>query len=131
MPDVVFTKENLLERNQLKAGWRKLKVTAVQVKPGTSNPETITNHIHLTVTEGPDAGTPIKAFFNEETQMGRLVDFVRCFTGGTVEVGKKYSLDSTIGREVHGYCEYDIKTGFNTIRDFKPAQKGGATSAQV
>jgi hypothetical protein len=60
--------------------------------------------------------------------MGRLADFIRCFTGGNVDAGKKYKLEDTVGRSVMGYAEYDVATGFNVIKDFKPA---GATGAKA
>jgi hypothetical protein len=122
MPEVSFTQENLLERKQLSAGWRKLKVKSVTEKPGTSDPESITWPTVFVVDEGSDLGVPVNHWFTEK-QMGRLAEFIKCFIpNGAVEPGKKYTLDSTVGRHVMGYVEYDIKTGFNSIKDFKPAK---------
>src|SRR6266403_2228550 len=120
MPEVSFTKENLLERKQLKAGWRKLKVKSVDEKPGVNDPDSITWPTVFIVDEGDDTGVPVNHWFTEK-QMGRLSEFIRCFTGGTVDPNKKYKLEDTVGRYVMGYVEYDIKTGFNSIKDFKPA----------
>ena len=130
MPEVSFTKEDLLQRKQLKAGWRKLKVKSVTEAPGKNDPDSITWPTVFVIEEGEDAGVPIQHWFTEK-QMGRLSEFVLCFTGGQVDPGKKYSLDSLVGRSVLGYAEYDIKTGFNTIKDFKPvnSSKGGTTNA--
>jgi len=122
MPEVQFTKENLLERKQLKAGWRKLKVKSVDEKPGVNDPDSITWPTVFIVDDGEDIGVPINHWFTEK-QMGRLSEFIKCFTGGKVEEGKTYSLESTIGRHVMGYVEYDIKSGFNSIKDFKPVLK--------
>lgn len=121
MPEVSFTKENLLERRQLKAGWRKLKVKSVDEKPGVNDPDSITWPTVFIIDEGDDLGTPVNHWFTEK-QMGRLSEFIKCFVA-SVETGKKYKLEDTVGRTVMGYVEYDIKTGFNTIKDFKPASK--------
>jgi len=128
MPEVSFTKENLLERKQLKAGWRILKVKSVSEKPGVNDPESTTWPTVFIVEEGEDAGVPVNHWFTEK-QMGRLAEFIKCFTAGQVDTNKKYKLEDTVNRLVKGYVEYDIKTGFNTIRDFQPAGKGGSTNA--
>jgi hypothetical protein len=75
------------------------------------------------VDEGEDLGVPVNHWFTEK-QMGRLSEFVMCFTGGAVDPNKKYKLEDTVGRLVLGYVEYDIKSGFNIIKDFKPISKG-------
>lgn len=122
MPSVSFTKENLLERKQLKAGWRKLLVKSVDEKPGSNDPDSITWPTTFIVDEGEDAGVPINHWFSEKA-MGRLSEYLRCFVpSGQLETGKEYKLESTVGRHVMGYAEYDAKTGFNSIRDFKPVQ---------
>lgn len=121
MPKITFTKENLLERKQLKAGWRKLKVKSVDEKPGINDPDSITWPTVFVVDEGEDAGVPINHWFTEK-QMGRLAEYLKCFTGGQMTEGKEYDLEQTVGRFVLGYAEYDIKSGFNSIKDFKPVQ---------
>jgi hypothetical protein len=124
MPKIRFTKENLLERKQLKAGWRKLKVKEISDDtPGKNDPDSITWPATFIVDGGDDDGVPIKHWFTEK-QMGRLSEYIQCFTAGSVDLNKDYELKDTVGRSVMGYCEYDIKQGFNTIRDFKPVQKG-------
>ena len=121
MPTINFTKENLLERKQLKAGWRKLKVKSIDEGPGKNDPDSIVWPVIFIVDEGDDLGTPVNHWFTEK-QMGRLSEFVACFTGGKIEPGKDYSLEQTIGKHVMGYVEYDIKSGFNSIKDFKPVK---------
>lgn len=121
MPEVSFTKENLLERNQLSAGWRRLKVKEVNEGPGKSDPTSTVYPITFIVEEGPDSGTPINHWFTEK-QMGRMSDFIKCFVD-KVEIGKKYELSSTVGRSVMGYCQYDTGTGFNVIKDFQAVKK--------
>lgn len=129
MPKVRFTKENLLERKQLKAGWRILKVKSIDEKPGVADPESTTYPTQFVVQEGEDAGVPINVWFSEKS-MGRLSEFLQCFTGGSVDVDKDYEMSSIVGRLVQGYCEYEIKTGFNVIRDFRPhAQAAGQKGA--
>jgi hypothetical protein len=126
VPEIQFTHENLLERKQLKAGWRKLKVKSVSEGPGKNDPESIVWPVVFIIDEGEDLGVPVNHWFTEK-QMGRLAEFIRCFTGGDVDVNKKYKLEDVIGRLIQGYVEYDIKTGFNSIKDFKPA--GGKKDA--
>lgn len=122
MPAVSFTKENLLERNQLKAGWRKLKVKETTEAQGKNDPDSITWPTVFVVDEGADLGVPVNHWFTEK-QMGRLAEYLKCFIpNGKVEEGKKYELSDTIGKHVMGYVEYDIKTGFNSIKDFKPVK---------
>lgn len=128
MPEVSFTKENLLERKQLKAGWRELVVKSVGEGPGKNDPDSTVWPFVFTIDEGEDLGVPVNHWFTEK-QMGRLSEFINCFTGGAVDVNKKYKLEDTVGRHVIGYVEYDIKNGFNTIKDFKPSKKGAKTSA--
>jgi hypothetical protein len=126
MPEVKFTKENLLERTQLSPGWRLLKVKEMEEGPGKSDPtSTVWSYIFI-VHAGPEVGVPIRHWFSEKA-MGRLVDFVKCFTGGKVEEGKSYDLNSTVNRLVEGYVQYDLQQGFNVIKDFRPAP----ASAQV
>jgi hypothetical protein len=123
MPEVTFTQEDLLSRKQLKAGWRKLKVKSVTEGPGKSDPESTVWPIVFIVDEGEDLGTPVNHWFTEK-QMGRLAEFIKCFvTGGDVKTGQSYKLESTVGKHVMGYVEYDIKSGFNSIKDFKPVGK--------
>jgi hypothetical protein len=129
MPGITFTKENLLERKQLKAGWRVLKVKSVTEKPGTADPESTTYPVTFIVESGEDIGAPVNHWFTEK-QLGRLAEFIKCFVSGDVQVGKTYELSDTVGKMVQGYVEYDIKTGFNTIKDFKPAGKTTSGVAQ-
>ena len=122
MPEIQFTKENLLERKQHKAGWRELKVKSVSEGPGKNDPDSTVWPIIFIIDDGEDLGVPVNHWFTEK-QMGRLSEFIACFTGGQVDVTKKYKLEDTIGRNIQGYVEYDIKTGFNSIKDFKPSKK--------
>lgn len=117
MPEVTFTKENLLERKQLKAGWRRLRVKEVSEAKGKNDPDSITWPVVFIVEDGPDQGVPINHWFTEK-QMGRLSEFIKCFIKGEVQTGKAYLLEDTLGKTVRGYCEYDIKSGFNVIKDF-------------
>lgn len=121
MPEVQFTKENLLERKQLKAGWRELRVKETTEAPGKNDPESTTWPCVFIVDEGEDAGVPIQHWFTEK-QMGRLAEFIKCFVS-SIKEGQSYKLEDTVGRHVRGYVEYDIKTGFNSIKDFQPSAK--------
>lgn len=119
MPNVRFTRENLLERKQLKAGWRVLKVKSIEEKPGKNDPDSITWPTAFIVDSGEDMGVPINHWFTEK-QMGRLSEFVKCFAGGDVKTDLDYDLNQVVGQLVQGYVEYDLQSGFNTIKDFKP-----------
>lgn len=123
MPEVSFTKENLLERKQITFAWRKLKVKSVTEKPGTKDPDSTTWPTVFVVEDGPDVGVPINHWFTEK-QMGRLAEYMKCFMTGDPVPGKKYLLEDTVGRQVIGYCGYDTESGFNVIKDFRSAQSG-------
>ena len=120
MPEMSFSEENLLERKQLKAGWRVLKVKSTSEATGKKDPESTTWPTIFVIDEGEDLGVPVTHWFTEK-QMGRLAEFIKCFIpNGKVEANKSYKLDDTVGRRVKGYVEYDIKSGFNVIKDFQP-----------
>ena len=122
MPKIRFSEEDLLERNQLSAGWRKLKVKSVSEGVGKKDPTSTVWECVFVVSDGSkDNGTPIRHWFSEKA-MGRVVDFIKAFTGGKAEKDKEYELDDTVGREVMGYCKYDVDQKWNTIEDFKPVQ---------
>lgn len=90
---------------------------------GKNDPDSITWPTVFIIEEpAEDLGVPVNHWFTEK-QMGRLSEFIRCFTGGAVDPNKKYKLEDTVGRYIMGYIEYDIKTGFNSIKDFKPVTK--------
>jgi len=123
--NVRFSQEDLLGGKELKPGLRKLKVKSVSEAPGSKDPESTTYPIKLVVEEGPDAGVPINHWFSEK-QMFRLVEFLKCFTGGVADVNKEYTLDDVVGKSVMAQCGYDIKTGFNSISAFSPVKKSQA-----
>lgn len=122
MPKVRFTKENLLERKALKPAWRRLKVKSVKEGPGKSDPDSTVYPIVFVIEEGDDAGVPINHWFTEK-QMGRLAEFLACFMSGSPSTDKDYEIESVVGQSVLGYCENDIKTGFNVITEFRPVNK--------
>ena len=130
MPEIQFTKENLLERKQLKSGWRELKVKSVSEGPGKNDPDSTVWPIIFIIDDGEDLGVPVNHWFTEK-QMGRLSEFIACFTNGQVDVNKKYKLEDTIGRNIQGYVEYDIKTGFNSIKGFQTLKKGGEKCLRI
>lgn len=119
MPKVSFTKEDVLQRNQLDVGW--YKVVAKEVNQETAKDGVSTNWVtKFIVVGGPSDGVPMRHWFNEKA-MGRVVDYVKCFITETdIEMGKEYELDDTIDRPVMAYCYYDQKMKFNVIEDFRP-----------
>lgn len=122
MPEVRFTKENLLERKQLSPGWRNLLVKSIEEGPGKNDPSSIVYACKFVIDDGPEKGVPINHWFSEKA-MGRIVDFVKCFVpaGTEVEEGKSYELNQTVGKKVGGYCKYNMSQGFNVIEDWRPA----------
>lgn len=125
MPEIKFTQEDLLERTQLAPAWRTLICKSVEEGPGKQDPTSITYPCVFVVDSGTDIGVPIRHWFSEKA-MGRMVDYIKCFTGGKIEVGKVYELGQTIGQRVEGYCQYDLAQGYNVIKDWRPVQKGAA-----
>jgi hypothetical protein len=119
MPKITFTQENLLERNQLEAGWYKFLVKEITEGPGKSDPTSTVYTTDFVVADGPAKNTPVKHWFTEK-QMGRIVDFLKCFLGGkSAEAGREYDLSDTKGRHVMGYVKYDTERAQNVIEAFK------------
>ena len=126
MPEIRFTEEDLLERTQLTPGWRVLLVKSTDEGPGKNDPSSITYPCVFVVDEGKEKGVPIRHWFSEKA-MGRIVDYIKCFIpNGKLEAGKTYELSQTVGLKVEGYCMYDLDQGWNTIKDWRPVQKGKA-----
>jgi hypothetical protein len=119
MPKIKFTKEDLLSRNQLAPGWRKLKCKSIEEGPGKKDPTSTVWECMFIISEGKEMGQPIRHWFSEKA-MDRLVDYVKGFT--KAEENKEYELNDTVGREIMGYCLYDDTQGWNVIKDWKPVQ---------
>ena len=122
MPAVTFTQEDLLERKQLQAGWRELRMKTVDEGPGKTDPTALVWACLFVIDGGNDDGVPVRHWFSEKA-MGRIVDFVKCFIKGDMQAGRSYELTDAVGQNVMGWVEYDIKQGFNTIKDWKKSQK--------
>ena len=118
MPAVKFTKEDLLSRQQITAGWYKLNVKDITEKPGTNDPTSLTYPASFVVAEGPSTGVPVRKYFTEK-QMGDFSNFLACFVTGGIEVGKDYDYTQAIGRFVMGYCRYNTDMNWNEVVDFK------------
>jgi hypothetical protein len=116
--EIKFTKENLLERNQLEPAWYTVVVKAVKSQPGKSDPTSTTYKVELEVCEGPQAGTPVVTYFTEKL-LSRVADFIRCFVTN-VEPNKGYDLEDTVGRKLKAYIKYDIAQRWNTVEDYRP-----------
>lgn len=127
MPEIKFTQEDLLERTQLSPGWRTLICKSTEEGPGKQDPSSITYPCVFIVDGGPENGVPIRHWFSEKA-MGRMVDYIKCFTGGKIEVGKVYDLAQTVGLRVEGYCQYDLGQGYNVIKDWRPASKSATAN---
>jgi hypothetical protein len=126
MPIVRFTKEDLLSRKRLSAGWRVLTVKSIEEEAGKSDP-TSTNYVcTVVVTGGPDDGVLIKNWFTPK-RPDLLSIFIEAFTGDqSIEPGKNYELSNCIGKKVGGYCAYDAGRGWNTVSDWRPASEGAS-----
>jgi hypothetical protein len=121
MPKVRFSQEDFLEGNQLTPGWRTLKVRSVTEQAGKRDPSSTVWEVAFLVSDGSkDNGTPIRHWFTEK-RMKNLAAFVRCFAP-KAEKDKDYELDELVGREIMGYCKYDVEQKWNTIEDFRPIQ---------
>lgn len=126
MPGVKFTKEDVMSSKRIPPAWYKLLVkefTEAKSKDGLS-----TNFVgQFAIDEGPLTSTPIRLYFNEQ-MMGRVMDFVRCFTKtqSDEELSKATEghdvidvLQQTVGRHVDGFARYDPERKWNTIDDFR------------
>jgi hypothetical protein len=122
MPEIRFTQEDLNERKPLTPGWRTLEVMQVSEGPGKKDPSSTTYPMVLIVrSPEADAGTRLRVYFNEKI-IGRIIDYLKCFVpGGNLDPSKTYRLEDTVGYHVDGYCLYNIETGFNEIKDWRPA----------
>jgi hypothetical protein len=130
MPTVRFTKEDLLARKQLAAGWRTLTVKSIEEEPGKTDPTSINYVCTVVVTGGPDDGVTIKNWFSEKRK-DLLSKFVECFIANhSIDMGKDYDLNNTVGRQVDGYCQYDIQRQWNSVLDWRPASSKGAANVQ-
>jgi len=48
----------------------------------------------------------------------RAAVYMRCFVENPVE-GKSYPIEGTKGKQIMGYCQWDMDNNRNTILDFK------------
>ena len=118
MPEVKFSKEDLLQKQKVQAGWLKLVVKELSEKPGTNDPSSITYPCFMVVADGPQQGIPVRKYFTEK-QMGDFSNFLACFMEGDIEVGKSYDYTKVIGRQVEGYCRYNSDMNWNEATDFR------------
>jgi hypothetical protein len=126
MPKIRFTKEDLLARKQLSAGWRTLTVRSVEEEAGKKDPTSINIVVTVTVTGGADDGVTIKNWFAIGSAMGRssLSKFIECFVKDrNVDLSKDYEVNDTIGLQIDGYCQFDLVRNWNTVSDWRPATK--------
>jgi hypothetical protein len=123
MPSIRFTKEDLLARKQLTAGWRLLTVQSLEEEAGKTDPTSINFVVTVKVTGGADDGVTIKNWFSEKRR-DLLSKFVECFAKDrTLDLTKDYELGEIVGRTVEGYCQYDVQRNWNSVLDWRPAQK--------
>jgi len=128
MPSVRFTKEDLLARKQLSAGWRQVKIKSIDEEPGVKDPTSINYVCTVVVETGPDEGVTIKNWFSEK-RMDLLSKFIECFIPNrTIDTNKDYDLNQTIGRSVEAYCQYDIQRQWNSVLDWRPITKPQAAT---
>lgn len=119
MPKVTFSREDVLQRTQLDAGW--YPIAAKEINETIAKDKVSTNYVtDFIVLEGPMAGVPVRHWFTEKA-VGRIVDYVKCFLppGAELETGKQYELEETLDRPVMGYISYDATMKFNKIEDFR------------
>jgi hypothetical protein len=118
MPKIRFTKEDILQKTQLPPNW--YKVVCKEVNQETAKDGQSTNWVckFQVLEPASAAGVPVKHWFNEKA-MGRIVDYITCFTSQGVDTEKEYELNDTIDRPVLAYIHYDAERKFNSIDDFK------------
>ena len=117
MPKITFSKEDVMQRNQLQPKW--YKVVLREVTEELSSKGDSTNWVcKFVVTDGDQSGTPVRHWFNEKA-MGRVLDFVQCFLNTQVSTDKEYEISEIIDRPVLAYIHFDAERKFNVIDDFK------------
>lgn len=120
MPGVSFSPEDLASTNKLDAAWYKLNIKSIEEGPGKSDPSSTTYTCEFVVGEGKFKDTPIKHWFSDK-MMVKVVIYIKCFVK-TVEAGKQYPLEATVGKTVMAYCQWDMERTSNVILDFKPVE---------
>lgn len=119
MPNISFSPEDLASTNKLEAGWYKLLVKSIEEGPGKKDPTSTTYSCEFVVVEPVKVkDTPIPHWFSDK-MMVKAVIFIKCFVK-SIEAGKQYPLESTVGKHVMGYCQWDMENTRNIILDFKP-----------
>lgn len=123
MPEIRFTQEDLNERKPLSPAWRLFRVVSITEGPGKTDPNSIV-YPCVFVVESPEAdkGTRVRFWFTEKV-IGRIIDYLKCFVpNGELDPSRGYKLEETVDHYVEGYSLYDVKQGYNTIQDFRPAK---------
>jgi hypothetical protein len=130
MPRVKFTKEHLLGRKQLAAGWRGVTVQSITEESGKNDPTSVNFVVTVVVTGGPDEGVVIKNWFSQKDIGMRLFSkFVECFTKDhQIDLAQDYDLDKLVGKQVDAYCQYDLQRQWNTVSDWRPASRQAVTA---
>lgn len=120
MPGISFSQKDLAASNQLPAGWYKLNVDDISEGAGKKDPTSTTWTCQFSVAEGEFAMTPIPHWFSSK-MMENAARYLHCFIGN-LEAGKVYPIEETKGRQVMGYCYFDLENNRNSIKDFKRIQ---------
>jgi hypothetical protein len=126
MPSFKFTDDDLRGRRQL-AGWKQAIVVDVIEEMGKKDP-TSTNYVVTVKTQGNqdpgEDGITMKSWFSSTQELGRqlFANFLKCFIVGKPDKTKSYDLDAVKDRQVEAFCVFDVDTGYNKVKDWRPAR---------
>lgn len=122
MPKLSFTQDAIAANKKLDAQWYELDILTVTSKPGTKDPSSTTWAIEMRVNEGPSAGVPVTHYINDASagalKMTKAFSYLECFTS-KIEAAKEYDIESTAGRKIGAYIQFDMERQQNTVLDFR------------
>lgn len=122
MPGITFTPDQIAASAKLDAQWYDCDIVDVTSGPGTKDPTSTTWRIELRVASGPAKGTPVTHFINNASngalKMTKAFSYIYCFVD-KLEPGKEYPIESTKGKKIAAYIQYDMERNDNTVLDFK------------
>lgn len=125
MPGISFSQDDIASNAKLDAQWYPLEIIAVNSGPGTKDPTSTTWKIEMRINDGPNKGTPITHFINNGSpgalKMTKGFSFVQCFATDKLEANKEYPIESTAGKRIQAFIQYDMERNENKVLDFKRA----------
>jgi hypothetical protein len=118
-----ISREDVLRGRSGKPGWYVLNIKKIEPKPGSNDPQSTTNWIHMVIESGPDPsvlGAPV-VFYASEKAAGMVIPFIEGVTGKAIpDDGIVPDLDEFVGRKVKALLEYDQQYKSWKATDFAP-----------